>query len=69
MNYLVASARVTEAALMPDIGKLTAGPYDAIVFDEPAKVLGLKLKAELAREAMQQQKRGGIEIKPAPRRR
>ena len=67
MNYLVASARVTEAALMPDIDKLTAGPYDWIVFDEPAKVLGLKLKAELAREAMQQQKRGGIEIKPARR--
>ncbi len=67
MNYLVASAHVTEAALMPDIGKLTAGPYDAIVFDEPAKVLGLKLKAELVREAMQQQKRGAIEIKPAKR--
>jgi hypothetical protein len=67
MNFLVASAHVTEAALMPDIGKLTAGPYDAIVFDEPAKVLGLKLKAELAREAMQGQKRGQIQIKPAKR--
>ena len=68
MNYLVASAHVTEAALMPDIGKLTAGAYDWIVFDEPGKVLGLKLKAELVREAMQQQKRGAIEIKPAKRR-
>ena len=52
---------------MPDIGKLTAGAYDWIVFDEPAKVLGLKLKAEVAREAMQQQKRGAIEIKPGKR--
>ena len=70
MNYLVASAHVTEAALMPDIGKLTAGAYDWIVFDEPAKTLGLKLKAELAREALQQQKRGAIQIKPAtPKRR
>jgi predicted aspartyl protease len=68
MNFLVASAQVTEAALMPDIGKLTAGPYDAIVFDEPGKVLGLKLKADLAREAMQGQKRGQIQIKPAKRR-
>ena len=67
MNYLVASAQVTEAALMPDIGKLTAGPYDAIVFDEPGKMLGLKLKAEIAREAMQQQKRGQIQIKPGKR--
>jgi hypothetical protein len=67
MNFLVASAQVTEAALMPDIGKLTAGPYDAIVFDEPGKVLGLKLKADLAREAMQGQKRGQIQIKPAKR--
>jgi hypothetical protein len=31
---------VTEAALMPDIGKLTAGAYDAIVFDEPGKCWG-----------------------------
>jgi hypothetical protein len=67
MNFLVASAHVTEAALMPDIGKLTAGPYDAIVFDEPGKMLGLKLKPELAREAMQGQKRGQIQIKPAKR--
>jgi hypothetical protein len=67
MNYLVASAHLTEDALMPDIGKLTAGPYDWIVFDEPGKVLGLKLKAEIAREAMQQQKRGGIEIKAGKR--
>src|SRR6185503_5202895 len=67
MNFLVASAHVTEAALMPDIGKLTAGPYDAIVFDEPGKMLGLKLKAELAREAMQGQKHGQIQIKPAKR--
>ena len=69
MNFLVASAHVTEAALMPDIGKLTAGPYDAVVFDEPAKMLGLKLKADLAREAMQGQKRGQIQIKPAAKRR
>ena len=67
MNFLVASAHVTEAALMPDIGKLTAGAYDWIVFDEPGKVLGLKLKAEVAREAEQQRKRGAIEIKPSKR--
>ena len=73
MNYLVAaSAFVTEAGMMPDIGKMTAGPYEWIVFDEPAGMLGLKLKAELAREAAQQ--RGGgykpsgkIEIKATKR--
>ena len=43
MNYLVASANVS-AGLLPDLGNLTVGPYDWIVFDEPAGVLGLKLK-------------------------
>ena len=47
MNYFVASARVTIAAGgLPDIDKLTPGPYQLIVFDEPAATLGLKLKPE-----------------------
>jgi hypothetical protein len=44
MNFLVASARVTEGGPIPDIGKLTKGPFEWIVIDEPAAVLGLKLK-------------------------
>jgi predicted aspartyl protease len=44
MNFLCASAMVTEAALLPDIGKMSAGPYAWIVFDEPNAVLGLKMK-------------------------
>ena len=48
MNYLVASARVSEG-LLPDIGNLTEGPYDWVVFDEPAGVLGLQLRRELGK--------------------
>ena len=48
MNFLVASAKVTEG-LLPDIGNLTEGPYDWIVFDEPAGVLGLQLRKELGK--------------------
>jgi hypothetical protein len=44
MNFLVASAHLTEAGLMPDIEKLTKGPFEWIVFDEPKAMLGLKLK-------------------------
>ncbi len=43
MNFFVASAMVQESAILPDINHLTAGPYDWIVFDEPAATLGLKL--------------------------
>ena len=68
MNSLVASAFIDENDPFPFPTDITGGPYDWIVFDEPGKVLGLKLKAELVREAMQQQKRGAIEIKPAKRR-
>ncbi len=42
MNFLVASARVDEGGLMPDIGQLTAGPFRWIVFDQPAGLLGLQ---------------------------
>ena len=48
MNFLVASAKVTEG-LLPDIGNLTEGPYDWIVFDEPAGILGLQLRKELGK--------------------
>jgi hypothetical protein len=44
MNFMVASAFVAEAGLMPDIKNLTQGPFEHIVFDEPAGVLGLKIK-------------------------
>ena len=43
MNYLVASAHVTGGAL-PDLGNLTAGPFEAIVIDEPAGTLKVMLK-------------------------
>ena len=42
MNFLVASANVQQAGLMPDIGKLTPGAFRWIVFDQPAGVLGLE---------------------------
>jgi hypothetical protein len=42
MNFLVASADVKESGLMPDIGKLTAGAFRLIVFDQPAGTLGLE---------------------------
>ncbi len=44
MNFMVASANVTQAGLMPDIKNLTAGPFEWIVIDEPKGVLGFKLK-------------------------
>ena len=44
MNFFVASAFVEESALMPDIRNMTAGPFEWIVFDEPAGMLGVKLK-------------------------
>lgn len=43
MNFLVASAAVTEG-ILPDIGKLSEGPYDWIVFDQSAGTLGLQLR-------------------------
>ena len=46
MNYLVGSAHVSEAGLLPDIKNLTAGPFDWIVFDEPAAMIGVKLKSQ-----------------------
>ena len=65
MNYFVASANVQQAGLMPDINNLTVGAYEAIVFDEPAATLGLKLKPEFLKGAGP--KRGTIEMKPAKR--
>jgi hypothetical protein len=44
MNYLVASAFVTESALLPDIKNMTPSAFSWIVFDQPAGILGLKLK-------------------------
>jgi hypothetical protein len=41
MNFFVASARLTEG-LLPDIGKMTAGPYRWIVFDQPRGLLGVE---------------------------
>jgi hypothetical protein len=65
MNYFVASANVQQAGLMPDISNLTVCAYEAIVFDEPAATLGLKLKPEFLKAPGA--KRGSIEIKPAKR--
>jgi len=44
MNFMVASAFVSQAGLMPDIKNLTQGPFEWVVFDEPAGMLGLKMK-------------------------
>jgi len=44
MNFLVASANITEASLMPDIGNLTKGAFEWIIIDEPGALLSLKLK-------------------------
>ena len=41
MNFLVASANIS-GGLLPDITKMTAGPFRWIVFDQPAGVLGLE---------------------------
>ncbi|HEX2973706.1 MAG TPA: pepsin/retropepsin-like aspartic protease family protein [Tepidisphaeraceae bacterium] len=43
MNFLAASAKIGEG-LLPDIGKLTEGPFEWIVFDEPNALLGLQLR-------------------------
>ncbi len=40
MNFLVASARLTEGVL-PDVDHVTPGPYRLIVFDQPKGLLGL----------------------------
>ena len=44
MNFLVGSAAVTEGILLPDIGKMSEGAYEWIVFDQGNGVLGLKLR-------------------------
>ena len=46
MNFLVASAFISES-FPPEIGDLTPGAFDWLVFDEPAGVLGLDVKHEL----------------------
>jgi hypothetical protein len=43
MNFLVATANLTEASLVPDIDHLTQGPYRWIVYDQPRGILGLEL--------------------------
>jgi hypothetical protein len=43
MNFLTASAKIGEG-LLPDIGKLTEGPFEWLVFDEPNALLGLQLR-------------------------
>jgi hypothetical protein len=48
MNFFVASAAVSEG-LLPDIKNLTEGAFDWVVFDEPAGMLGLHLRKELAK--------------------
>ena len=40
MNFLVASARLTEGVL-PDVDRITPGPFRLIVFDQPRGLLGL----------------------------
>jgi hypothetical protein len=42
MNFLVASAKLDEAALLPDIDKLTPGAFRWIVYDQSAGLLGLE---------------------------
>jgi hypothetical protein len=61
MNYLAASAYVSEGALLPDIGKMSQGAYEWIVIDEAGAELGVKLKKELQPESSK------IEIKPGRR--
>ena len=60
---VVRSGSVTEAALMPDINHMTAGPYEWVVFDEPAATLGVKLKREFEKPGER------IDIKPTQRKR
>jgi hypothetical protein len=68
MNYFVATANIKQAGLLPDINQLTVGAYEAIVFDQPGGVLGLKLKPEVLKSAGGPA-RGTIEVKPAKPRR
>ncbi len=44
MNYFVATAAITGTSLLPDLGKLTQGPYKWIVIDLRTGQLGLELK-------------------------
>jgi hypothetical protein len=67
MNFFVATANIKQVGLLPDINQLTVGAYEAIVFDQPAGVLGLKLKPDVLKSAGAN--RGTIEVKPARRRR
>jgi hypothetical protein len=64
MNYFVASAYVSETGMLPDIGKMSAGPYDWIVFDQPRAELGLMVKKELLGSG---QGNGTIQITPSHR--
>lgn len=41
MNFLVATAKIDESALLPDIDKMTPGAFRWIVYDQPAGLLGL----------------------------
>jgi hypothetical protein len=66
MNFFVASANV-KLGMLPDINNVTAGAYEAIVFDQLGAVLGLKLKPEVLKSAGNG--RGSIEVKPAKPRR
>jgi hypothetical protein len=69
MNFFVATANIKQAGLLPDINQLTVGAYEAIVFDQPAGMLGLKLKPEVLKSAGAASGRGTIEVKPAKPRR
>jgi hypothetical protein len=42
MNYLVASTEIIGGGLLPDIGKIVAGPWRWIVIDLKQGVLGLE---------------------------
>jgi len=64
MNFMCASAFVSEGGLMPDIKNMTAGPYEWIVFDEPKAELGLKIAAQAGKSKEQGPNgKGKIEIK------
>ncbi len=42
MNFLVASCKIDESAILPDLDKLTPGAFRWIVYDQPAGLLGLE---------------------------
>ena len=42
MNFLVASCKIDESALLPDLDKLTPGAFRWIVYDQSAGLLGLE---------------------------